>query len=1258
MRRIGIALAGALAAACAALTVDVDVYKGPLTDDKDVLVEEFASMAVGARHLLIQLRNLLERQGIERLPRSKQSEPKDKLDRNKDHDYWFESPASDDAAAVNAILSLYRNKEDLGSASPLLAGLLERIRTVFQEARESCEVLRTTDSDLRLIDVQLGNAFTQQGRDLRSVFPSAGWVNLRQVAERFDPDDKLPVHLRFEALADEDKVLEVLGIGRGADPELFERLQGISLAFLALRRNYAEGLDLCLRFIEAAAIDSSLKNRQDAIQEASEIVGAIIQPRFLVVALSDDRIRKLAGPVLLEQLSSRARALGASNLEEMASWRKEGEGASVWTKSVVEQMASAVKTALVLDPVATALQLRNIHVEFQGRASVAEIALEKDKHLRHPRAREYGIARAAALTNEEVEQIESAIDTLHHLERSIQGYGLQDGRIDEGLVTLIEVYLGETNEERKKVHLTRLTDALVAFAEKILFVVNNDFILRACEGTDDCRENYVMVLQSIGNSILSLANDQRAREAFEERSKAEEPVETAALTRAWNLDPEQWIADLLRRIGDDAAEGSRVLLPEVEEKRTASAKLEAAEKTVREKEGTAQKAADQAKKDLEAFEAIRASWTRPEVLAVVQSWKAATESGKPTDVERLKALLAGLERKRIELRNANPSDDAPQAVVAALAKDLEAREKEKVLEGSSDRDTVQSRLIDLQAKTWAQKGEQASGRRGEAEDLGKQLGKLAAELENAKKALAEEEKGLADAKKARKDLRAQTAKAIEDKRDEFVGKVRGAETPVDPATYDSILLGLLGPDDKTAKLLAAYGVSTHVDPAIAALAASRKDVLDALAASLRHMHVEEVAHAGNGSARARELQAALDLTLAYRSQAIHLTTPATYLRQSYAVSSLQDTSVGWRHELAAQLDRALPIGKSGDRARRQRIQQEIDRQHWQSINRIRVAGLGKTSYVIVKDDIGNWYVKSYVSDPKSVIQGAKALALAGVSQSLGADAFARERTVLAGNGAAAAPSTTTLGKQLVFYSAEYARATEKDAQELRAALNQRGVAVKEAWRKLSDWGDDGLKLALSRDDLEKDLDDVLASRPPFPAPLKDTASAEDRAKHCLELLDWALDLQEAWLAKFEAKRLVPLQELEKARSDRDAAQGAERAARETVSCAEKELDLARRMAALPGVPPAVAEEVTTKEQALALARAELEKRARESEVVSKALAAAEALDARRRSFVDAMRNAIREATDGVAKPFLLRRNEAVRQYRTALDVLGRVARSR
>src|ERR1044071_5369417 len=56
-----IAAWGALAAAgCAVVQIDVDVYKGPLANHEQVQVEQVHAMAMGAKPLLIELRDRLE----------------------------------------------------------------------------------------------------------------------------------------------------------------------------------------------------------------------------------------------------------------------------------------------------------------------------------------------------------------------------------------------------------------------------------------------------------------------------------------------------------------------------------------------------------------------------------------------------------------------------------------------------------------------------------------------------------------------------------------------------------------------------------------------------------------------------------------------------------------------------------------------------------------------------------------------------------------------------------------------------------------------------------------------------------------------------------------------------------------------------------------------------------------------------------------------------------------------------------------------
>jgi hypothetical protein len=46
------------------------------------------------------------------------------------------------------------------------------------------------------------------------------------------------------------------------------------------------------------------------------------------------------------------------------------------------------------------------------------------------------------------------------------------------------------------------------------------------------------------------------------------------------------------------------------------------------------------------------------------------------------------------------------------------------------------------------------------------------------------------------------------------------------------------------------------------------------------------------------------------------------------------------------------------------LELRLDREFWQPINHIELQGTGKTNYAVIKDDVGNWYVKSYSADPE------------------------------------------------------------------------------------------------------------------------------------------------------------------------------------------------------------------------------------------------------------------------------------------------------
>jgi hypothetical protein len=108
--------------------------------------------------------------------------------------------------------------------------------------------------------------------------------------------------------------------------------------------------------------------------------------------------------------------------------------------------------------------------------------------------------------------------------------------------------------------------------------------------------------------------------------------------------------------------------------------------------------------------------------------------------------------------------------------------------------------------------------------------------------------------------------------------------------------------------------------------------------------------------------------------------------------------------------------------RARRIASEIDKQHWQNINNVRVSGVGNTNYVLAKDDIGNWYVKKSSSDPEKVIKGAKSLAMFGAGLSapaLPATPAESDKDAESDATSKGTPGETRLGKMMTSETDQY-----------------------------------------------------------------------------------------------------------------------------------------------------------------------------------------------------------------------------------------------
>jgi hypothetical protein len=178
------------------------------------------------------------------------------------------------------------------------------------------------------------------------------------------------------------------------------------------------------------------------------------------------------------------------------------------------------------------------------------------------------------------------------------------------------------------------------------------------------------------------------------------------------------------------------------------------------------------------------------------------------------------------------------------------------------------------------------------------------------------------------------------------------------------------------------------------------DVRDALLSMLKYEHVQVVKAYGADSDAAGRLAEAIKAASFHKSSGVYIRPSSAYLRMSYPATSLQrDAPLDNENLLLAGVAdlvrdswEALPYTDISDARRRSRTLQQIDKQFWQNINRVRVSGAGDTNYVIAKDDVGNWYVKNYSADPKDIINSAQSLAMFSLSPGLGADLLSASNT--------------------------------------------------------------------------------------------------------------------------------------------------------------------------------------------------------------------------------------------------------------------------
>lgn len=705
--------------------------------------------------------------------------------------------------------------------------------------------------------------------------------------------------------------------------------------------------------------------------------------------------------------------------------------------------------------------------------------------------------------------------------------GFERGRPVEGLHRLTETFLAShngTNRTREGSDQKKLTDALVEFAQKVLFLANHDWLvsppgsaglilgggeslLRGLFGDGPAdrlsRSNffgfgtsrvpqaeeqaYIRVLQAVGNSILLYANELRERDRYADESIAKVPTEVMAARSVYSPDPEKVITDLLAELEhdkqvaqtelDEASAKKKRLTEEIGSSTAPPTGLHA-------KKEKAEHDVTQATQDLKDYcnrldtlKAIHDVLTSAVIQQVKSQWQAGDPDPKDegeflngTDGHSLKKKLENVRQSL----NGTLSQEAVKRWADAVQRvdDGETRtafEGYRALTGLSSLkrlelfDAFVAHIKELEAERVKQVAQFENVQR-ETQGV---LDHITQKIDASKKEVAALDAQTKDSGKGKFETAKSEIGAVKAAVLKEVDRNRSYVFPKEVyAQIDTELKKIKTPESRTAQeILASRIPPPGMPPPDPSDYKSPSEVMDTVIALLRHHQMEAVARFGKDSTQAEKATEAIENAYRHRAGMIYSRPSSAYLRTSFPSTSLQDDpNLAWDNMLLKQGLRNLPfsselwdiLNPSGKQDRS--ITSELDKQYWQNINRVRVSGAGATNQALVKDDVGNWYVKQYFGKTDQIWESAKNLALFSMSAKAPIDlAKQLNKASTPKEYAENSKATPTLQKVLEKHQSAYQIHTD----EIRAKLERlHDKELKEtliaAWDAHTDLRDDAL----------------------------------------------------------------------------------------------------------------------------------------------------------------------------------------------------------
>jgi hypothetical protein len=208
----------------------------------------------------------------------------------------------------------------------------------------------------------------------------------------------------------------------------------------------------------------------------------------------------------------------------------------------------------------------------------------------------------------------------------------------------------------------------------------------------------------------------------------------------------------------------------------------------------------------------------------------------------------------------------------------------------------------------------------------------------------------------------------------------------------------------------------------------------------------------SATSRANSLVAAIEAATVLRGDEIYLRPASAFLRNSYPATSLQNnTPLEWRNMLAEHAWHQVPLFgglTSSENQRNANAVRDIDKQFWQNINRVKLAGAGSVNHVIAKDDVGNWYVKQFSAQTTNIVNSALNLGKFAAGPALGGNLPIRKTdgSSIFGAGTNGAAGSSILERQFGSSITDYTNASVRLYYELTETATNFNQRLATDWR--------------------------------------------------------------------------------------------------------------------------------------------------------------------------------------------------------------------